>query len=162
MIWFETLKVLHEGWQLSDNMRSWQIKAKSPVHGAYKSFDNSLFAGFTKASFQSDSTFWFRSSQPRVPRSPGVRARGLEPTRSGPCISELAIQNTILKTFHRIPVTAYVAGKNKVTILLILYNVVMKTIVTIQFDRMMLQSNTLIDTVQVGQRPLIRPWIHAQ
>jgi len=33
-------------------MRSWQIKAKSPVHGARKSFDNSLFVGFTKASFE--------------------------------------------------------------------------------------------------------------
>ena len=46
------MTVLHEGWQLSDNMRSWQIKAKSPVHGARKSFDNSLFVGFTKASIR--------------------------------------------------------------------------------------------------------------
>ena len=48
------LKVYHDGWQLSDNMRSWQIKAKSPVHGARKSFDNSLFVGFTKASFETN------------------------------------------------------------------------------------------------------------
>ena len=52
MILIKPLKVLHDGWQLSDNMRSWQIKAKSPVHGARKSFDNSLFVGFTKARLQ--------------------------------------------------------------------------------------------------------------
>ena len=48
-------------------------------------------------------------------------------------------------------------GKDKVGILLILFNAVMKIIVTSQFDHMMLASNILIDSVQDGQKPLIHP-----
>ena len=109
-------------------MRSWQIKAKSPVHGARKSFDNSLFVGFTKASFQIQMLIWLA-----------------------------LIQNLELKALNRIQVIVFVAGKDKVGILLILFNAVMRLIVTIQSDHMMLPLNGLIDSVQDGQRLLIRP-----
>ena len=71
--------------------------------------------------------------------------------------SLVLIQNYELKAFYRIQVIRFVVGKDKVGILLILFNAVMSLIVTIQFDHMMLPLNGLIDSVQDGQRPLIRP-----
>ena len=67
------------------------------------------------------------------------------------------IQNLELKALNRIQVIVFVAGKDKVGILLILFNAVMSLIATNQSDHMMLPLNGLIDSVQDGQRPLIRP-----
>ena len=66
-------------------------------------------------------------------------------------------QNHELKAPNRIQVIVFVAGNDKVGILLILFNAVMSLIATIQSDHMMLPLNGLIDSVQDGQRPLIRP-----
>ena len=68
---------------------------------------------------------------------------------------EIPIQKNKLKAFYRIRVIVYVSGKDKVGILLISFNAVMKIIATIQSDHMNLPSNTLIGSVQDGQRPLI-------
>ena len=76
--------------------------------------------------------------------------------------SKVLIQSYELKAFYRIQVIRFVVGKDKVGILLILFNAVMKIIVTSQSDHMMLASNILIDSVQDGQRLLIRPWIHVR
>ena len=46
--WARNNYVLISGWQLSDNSRSYIIKAAKPASGSQKSFNNSIFVGMTR------------------------------------------------------------------------------------------------------------------